>query len=186
MGKLGSVRVQLRVDEYLWHPVNLFNLESIQGLLHFGNEFKNMIIYQGKSANYLKENNQEIIVLYADLDNLIKQCNFSKRQQQILFYYYVKGYNEQEIAEFLGDDEKNIKGTIKSICKKLLTQEKINYRMGYLYWDKVKVPAELKICNQCGKELLATEEYFSPDNRNKDGLRGICKVCDNYTKNMHD
>lgn len=31
--------------------------------------------------------------------------------------------------------------------------------------------------------LPATEEFFSPDKRNNDGLQGICKKCDLSRKN---
>ena len=34
-----------------------------------------------------------------------------------------------------------------------------------------------KVCIECGEEKPATREYFYADKRNRDGMRGECKVC---------
>ena len=46
---------------------------------------------------------------------------------------------------------------------------------------------ELKKCAKCGKELLATSEYFSKDKRSKSGFQAFCKECNAiYRKDNKD
>lgn len=48
-------------------------------------------------------------------------------------------------------------------------------------WRKKIYTRELglktKRCKKCGEELPATEEFFSPDDKAKDGFKSACKVC---------
>lgn len=39
-----------------------------------------------------------------------------------------------------------------------------------------------KQCNRCGDELIATPDYFYRQSNYKDGLRPICKICDNFLR----
>jgi len=174
---IGAVKVSLQEDEIAWEYTNLCSsADVIQGLLLWGNKFKDMITFKAGTGSFLKENNYAIQILYIDLDRLIKKCTFTNKQKVVLSHFYLEGYDMKEIAEVLNDDERNIKGIINSICNKILKEAQANYKLNNLYWNYVKVPA-WKTCTQCKEQFPATEEYFSPKDDAKDGLHPYCKEC---------
>lgn len=135
---------------------------------------------------FKKENNYEILVLYLWLDEMIRRCTFNNKQKEVLWYYYLVGYSEKKIAEVLNMDERNIRGIIKSICKKILKQVQLNYKLDYLYWNKVRIN-KWKTCTKCNKSLPATEEFFRLREDSIDGFRHYCRECEisakKYAKN---
>jgi DNA-binding CsgD family transcriptional regulator len=126
--------------------------------------------------------NEELVCLYADLDRMIERCNFTKRQKEILDLYMM-GYNEQDISEELNLRPDVVEGIIRSICRKIKRENDLAWKYDFVYWSKVKTTDKWKQCSRCKRWLPATEEFFSPDKRNSDGLQGICKKCDLSRKN---
>lgn len=48
---------------------------------------------------------------------------------------------------------------------------------GHIYTPREKLPDGLKRCTRCKQLKEATREYFSPNRHMRDGLAGICKIC---------
>ena len=173
-----GVKIDIHDDEYEWRNVTLSDEETIRGLLKYRYIYDSMIDNEVDAGSI----NEELVCLYADLDRVIKCCSFTKRQKEILDLY-MTGYNEQDIAEELNLRMDIVEGIIRSICRKIKKENDLAWKYDFVYWSKVKTPEKWKQCNKCKRWLPATEEFFSPDKRNSDGLRGICKKCDSSTKN---
>jgi hypothetical protein len=59
---------------------------------------------------------------------------------------------------------------------KHIIEQKISKIIANTYKD-LENGLDIKECNSCGKEKMASAENFSPDTRNKSGLKGTCKKC---------
>lgn len=124
--------------------------------------------------------------LWATMDELheyINKTEFSKEEALILHCLF-SGDDIQEIARMMTEyDEQKVRRTIDTyIPKKIVNtyKESRDEFVFYRYYDLLK--PKYKKCSCCGEYKLVLKRYFSPDKRNKDGLRGICKKCDNSTK----
>lgn len=127
------------------------------------------------------EINVDLICAYSDLERLIKNSNLTRRQNNIL-NLIADGYNYTEIGEKLNCSDRTVAQTFNVVINKIKkTNDDMWFNFIYLNWVKGKW--DYKKCNKCNKFYPAIRKFFSPDDRNKDKLRGICKKCDNYTKN---
>ena len=180
MIKIGVVKIDVDKAELEWANVNLSDITAIKGLLRYGKRFKYDIIYKKMFCfdMYAKENNHEILCLYIWLDSLIKKCKLSQKQQNVLYWHYLEGISKKDIAEMYETESKNIENIINTICKKILKQVQLNYTYDLIYRNLVKVKTNWKRCSRCGNTFPQTREFFSPDNRKKDGLKYTCKSCE--------
>lgn len=168
-----------------WSVINFSTPESIMWLLKLRWKFD--LLYKRDHSNIYESNcdlaeyDEDIICTYADLDYLLKKADLSKKQWEVI-ELYMDGYTEREIAEELGDDVRNVVGTIRSVCNKLCDTNFDIWKHEFIYWSKVKVKTNYKQCTKCKQWLPATEEYFSPRNDRLDGLENRCKKCETLRK----
>lgn len=164
-----------------WDMVTLSDSNAIKGLLKFRYRF-DLLLEDGSDRYGLESNcdlaklSEDVICIYADLDNLINKANFNTYQSKIL-KMYMYGNTEDDIAELLNVERQSINSVIDKICEVLCELNYQNWKLDYVFWDKVKVNSDYKKCSKCGEFMPATEEYFSPDTSKLDGFKYICKKC---------
>ena len=164
-----------------WDKITLSDSNTIKGLLRFRYKFD--LLLDNSENRYGLESNcdlanfsEDVICIYADLDNLIKQANFNEYQKKVL-NMYMYGHSEEDIADLLDVERQSINRLIDNICRMLCEINYQNWKLNYVFWDVKRVNSNYKKCSKCKEWLPATEEYFSPDLRNNDNLQGICKKC---------
>ena len=163
-----------------WDRVTLSDSSTIKGLLKFRYKYD---LLRGDGDRYGVESNvdlcgmsDDVICLYADLDNLIQKANFNDYQCKVLDLY-VCGYIESDIAEELGVEMQSINRLIDNMCEVLCELNYQSWKLDYIFWDKVKVYNGYKKCSKCDEFLPMTEEYFSSKADSKDKFHPYCKKC---------
>lgn len=165
-----------------WDKVNLSDPNSIKGLLKFRYKFDILLEYRNGgydimgSSTDCSDANEDIICLYADLDNLIDNANFNEYQTNIL-NMYIYGNTEDDIAEILGVGKQSVNSVIDKMCEVLCELNYQEWKLNYVFWNKVKVRDNFKRCSKCSEFLPTTEEYFTPVEKRKDGFHPYCKKC---------
>lgn len=164
-----------------WDRVNLSDPVAIRGLLKFRHEYDLLLDESvdryGMASNCdLADLSEDVICLYADLDNLIRQAKFNDRQNKVL-NMYTYGHSEEDISDLLQVERQSVNRMIDNICIRLNEINNENWKMNYVYWDIKRVNTRFKQCSRCKEWLPMTEEYYSPDVRNRNGLQSICKKC---------
>lgn len=165
-----------------WEKVNLSDPNTIKGLLKFRYRFDALLDYRNcsydvlASTTDLSDVDDNLICLYADLDNLINKASFNTYQTNIL-KLYMEGNNEDDIAEILNVGKQSINSVIDNMSNILCELNYQNWKLNYVFWDIKKVNTNYKKCSKCGEFLPATEEYFSPNPSSKDGFYSICREC---------
>lgn len=166
-----------------WDKVNLSDPNTIKGLLKFRHRF-DLLLEDGSDRYGLDSNgdlcglSDDVICIYADLDNLINKANFNDNQSKVL-NMYMYGNTESDIAELLNVEQQSVNSVIDRMCEVLCELNYQDWKLGFVFWDKCKVKSDYKKCSKCGEFLPATDEYFSPDVRNNDKLHSNCKKCRN-------
>ena len=169
-----------------WDMVNLSDPNSIKGLLKFRYRF-DLLLEDGSSRYGLDSNcdladlSDDIICLYADLDNLISKANFNEYQTKIL-NMYIYGNTEDDIAEMLGVGKQSINSVIDRMCEVLCELNYQDWKLNYVFWNKARVRSNFKKCSKCGGFLPVTEEYFYREKSTKDGFRLECTKCFNKNR----
>lgn len=169
-----------------WDKVNLSDTNTIKGLLKFRYRF-DLLLDDGSDRYGLESNgdlcglSDDVICIYADLDNLIEKANFNDYQSKIL-NMYAHGHTEDDIAELLNVEKQSINSVIDKICEVLCELNYQSWKLDYVFWDKVKVNSNYKKCSKCGEFLPATDEYFGFHPKTKDNLQSMCKNCDKLRK----
>ncbi len=164
-----------------WDAVNLSDPIAIKGLLKFRYRF-DLLLDDGSNRYGLESNcdladiSEDLICLYADLDNLIDKANFNENQNKVL-NMYMYGHSEEDIADLLGVERQSVNGVIDNMCNLLCKVNYQNWKLNYVFWDVKRVDTNYKKCSKCQEWLPATEEYFSPNKQFKDKLFPYCKKC---------
>lgn len=117
--------------------------------------------------------NEEVMLTYIALDDMINKCNFNEQQKKII-EMISEGYNYEEIAHELELLSTTINGRLKTIYKKIYKENERMWRK-CIYNSKLRL--KNKRCSKCKEELPATVEFFSENNMSKDGFYSICKTC---------
>jgi len=182
---MGLVKIDTHKAERQFECISFSDVDCIKGLI----KYRWMIdTYQGigfnrnyNSAGDVKPMNAELIVTYIDLDNLIKRCNFSEKQLEII-RLLMQGNSEQDVADHFGQDVSGINRTFNLICAKIKAKHDFSWKYEYMFMNNLKAPWSYKRCNKCEESKPAIAEFYGNDKRNKDGLKGICKVCESSSK----
>jgi hypothetical protein len=146
----------------------------------------NLILYYSdlKQQHYEDVNSDMRYIIYT-LEWLIEQSNFDDWQMDLIKWKIEKKSNKKIIEDInwkygFNFNIKKLLAELYRICK-IISMKYLDTYEEWFYTFKAK--ADYKICSKCGKTYVASRKYFSPDKRNKDGLRSICKKCRNYAKN---
>jgi len=84
--------------------------------------------------------------------------------------------NKEHLKEQKKLWDKNNKEYINEYQKKYLKDNKERLNKNHKLW-RINNKIEVKICNSCGRELPATNEYFAKDEKAKDEFKSTCKDC---------
>ena len=135
--------------------------------------------------------NQELIVLFADLDRLIEAARLSPTQLRII-QLIQEGYTFDEIEEIASVNRNTLTKRMRTICSAIKNE---NDRL----WRKCTYTNILKLktkrCSVCKEHLPATDEFFSVDAAKLDMYNSRCKRCRNIigkrkrnemSKNAHE
>ena len=182
---MGSVQIDIHKNEYPFKLITFSDIECIKGLI----KFRWMIdTYYGMKRNFnldeagdVKPLNQELICIYADLDNLIAKCNFNKKQKYII-KQLMSGRSEKWIAKKFNQLPQRIYEAVNTIAMKIKNVNDKEWKYNYVYLNYLPVQWNYKKCVRCNEFKPKTRDFFGLDKRNSDGYQGICKECDNYRK----
>jgi len=177
-GKMGSVKVDLHGKEMFYKDLTLSDIDVVQLLIEFRYKYDKYAGFETNNffqeAGEVADVNQEAIATYAALDVLIEECKFTKEQMKIL-KMIEQGYIMKEIADELGlISEDNIRQRLNKIIRDITKANERNWRK-IIYVNKLDL--KTKGCSKCKEMLPATNEFFSDDLRNKEGLHSMCKSC---------
>jgi len=174
---MGAVKIDIKKDYIEWGFITFSDPNTVKGLIKKRVKYDPLFERDNDDINMsscdLDTFNFDILHTYIDLDNLINNCDFNDKQK-IILDMYMHQYTEQEIAEELEDDIRNINGIINSICKKIVDENLRNWRK-VIYKNKFQLKE--KKCSKCGENLPGTDEFFYAKYDNKDNLHNICIKC---------
>ena len=175
---MGSTKIDLHSKERFYQDLTLSDIDVLQLLIEYrykydkyvGHESNNMFTEAGEVVDV----NVEVIATYASLDQLIKQCEFSKEQMKIL-EMIEQGYVMKEIAIELGlRDESNIRQRLNKIVRDVAKMNERNWRKSvYIH----ELDLKTKRCSKCKEHLPATDEFYYGKDDNEDGYHKSCKMC---------
>jgi hypothetical protein len=175
---IGSVKINIHSGEEFYNDLTFSDVHVVKLLIQYRDKYDEYYRLSHKNhynyAGTVKRLNRELINTYVCLDDLIEKCKFNNEQSTIIAMIQV-GYTYQEIADYLKKQSgESIKNRLNKICRDIV-------KMNYWLWRKCvyvdKLELKTKICSKCKEELPATDEFFSPDERNLDGFHSFCKNC---------
>lgn len=115
----------------------------------------------------------DMVCIQADLKQLIKKCDLSERDLEILHMYRV-GMTLETIGKKLNITKKAVDKYIDKIINKIIN----TYNEEYEDWYYLEVEKGVyKTCSKCGEVKLATKRNFATDKQGKFGLKSVCKEC---------
>lgn len=177
---MGSVKIDTHKAEYQFHRISLSDVECIKGLI----KFRHMIdTYQGIDINRnedeagdIRPMNQELLITYIDLDNLIKRTKLNEKQQRLV-RLLMEGYTEDEIARIFKQNVRKIYEQFDVIAYKLKQSNDLSWKYDYMYMNYFKAPWSYRECTCCHRTLPLTDDFFNKEPKGKDGFKSKCKDC---------
>lgn len=134
------------------------------------------------SVSNWKNVNQEVVVLFADMDVLIEKSQLLQ-DQNALVKLLGSGLEMEDVANLLGLEVRRVERCVDKLCRKIVEQNNIEWST----WAHLNhIASEWKTCRICEETYPATEKFFYKEERNVDGLRNECASCkkqvekDNY------
>ena len=115
----------------------------------------------------------DLSVIAKDLENTIRQCDFTDMQREVLQLWRADK-TQEEIGDILGIKKNTVNQHINSIVKRIVDKNLEKYEDWY-YLNVCK--GEYKKCSRCGKVKLISQ--FNKNNRLKDGYESSCRTCYN-------
>lgn len=171
--------------ERIYQQMTLSDINVIKFLILYRSKidktYKMKQNYHPDQAGDSYDFNTELLCLYADLEELMKETDLTSEQLDII-NYLERGYTYLDIADILGESSaEGVELRFNTICKAI---QKTNYDK-WLVWATFNyVKSEWKTCRVCRENLPLNDYFYGADTRNKDGFKGICKKCENYTKKL--
>ncbi|MGE6227618.1 helix-turn-helix transcriptional regulator [Paenibacillus chitinolyticus] len=92
--------------EQMYKSISYDKVEAIQGLLHYYHEFKS----KGQE-NFI----EEVVCIYADIDNALSGIKITKRQNEAI-KYYMEGWTTEEIGEKMFVSHQAVRKLIMKVC----------------------------------------------------------------------
>lgn len=175
---MGASKVDIYKSQRQFEQITLSDQNVVKWLIMYRDKVD---IYYGantdnfyNNAGNVKELNQALINIYADLDKLIEKCNLTEEQRALIHLLSI-GYTFKDIEETSENvTAQNAKRRFDSICKSL-TKE--NDRVWNLWIHSEYIKNNWKECPKCGETLPANTTFFSPHSKGKYRVRNICKTC---------
>lgn len=182
---MGAVQIDIYKNEYPFKLINFSDIDCIKGLI----KFRWMIdSYYGSSrktrfdeAGDVKPLNQELISIYADLDNLIERCKLTKKQKYII-EQLMMSYTEEEVAERFKQKPRRIYDILETVALKIKKLNDLTWKYDYVYLNYLPVQWDYKICNKCNHSKPMIEKFFRLNSKTKDGFRPECRECESFAK----
>lgn len=177
---MGLVKVDVHKAEYQFERISFSDTECIKGLIkhrwmideYIGIEMNSNIF----EASDVKPLNQELIVTYITLDDLLSKCELNVKQKFLIDRLF-SGYSERDLADMLQQEVSTVDRALDVICKRVKNINDQSWKHDYIYLNYKRVEWNYKKCSRCGGYFPQTREFFSPDKRKKDGLYSNCKAC---------
>jgi hypothetical protein len=173
---MGHVKVDINKNERQYQLANFSDIEVVKGLLllrHKLDRYDCLEETRVLDAGSYTELNQQLIILYADLDVLIDKCQFGESQLALLKLLQA-GLTFEDIESFVAVTAKNSRRAFNSICKRIVQQNNEDW----IIWATFNhIPSEWKTCSKCGESLPLNERFFNKKDDSKDGFRSICSKC---------
>lgn len=175
---LGGVKRDVYKQEREFKGMSLSDINVVRLLMEYRFKYDAYAGFQSDAAfdiaGTVSAVNNEMIVTFASLDELVNQCKFDETQLKII-KLTEEGYTLKEIAALIGlNHGENIKKRMNKICKDIV-------KMNLWNWRKVIYKNDLglksKVCSKCKVELPATFEFFTDKNDSLDGLHPYCRAC---------
>jgi hypothetical protein len=176
---LGSTKIDLHSKERFYQDLTLSDIDVLQLLIEYRYKYDKYVGHETNNAfteaGQVVDVNVEVIATYASLDQLIKQCEFSKEQMKIL-EMIEQGYVMKEIADELKlRSENNIRDRLNKIMRDVAKMNERNWRKSvYIH----KLDLKTKRCSKCKEHLPATDEFYKYDSTNN-SYKSACKKCRN-------
>lgn len=176
---MGSVKVDLHSKGMFYKDLTLSDINVVRLLIEFRYKYDNYLYSVSDNAfdvaGEVQGINTEMLLTYVALDKAIEKCNLNEEQLKII-KLYEHGYTHKEIAIELGKGTKeNVRKRINTICREIMKQNLWDWRK-HTYTKTLGM--KLKKCSKCRDELPATDEFYGSDNRNKDGCKSYCRMCE--------
>lgn len=126
-------------------------------------------------AGNVQKVNQELIALYASLDDTIKKCDFIDNDLNFIKLIQY-GFTFDEIAKYKNiDNIRKVKNMFNRICKRIVKKNNEMWNINIIF-NHIKT--EWKKCNKCGEVLPVNENFFRLEETCKDGFRPECRKCE--------
>lgn len=167
---LGSVKVDVHKYGSYLHYLTLSDINVVELLIRFRDKID--IYYKREVCGTLGDINEEVIALYVDLDNLIKQCDFDDMQLRIIDLLQ-RGYNYHSIAQMFALSDVAIKNRFDVICRKIVKKHTDNW-LQTIYLNNIK--CDWKTCPKC-KNTYPLIPYFFGFDSSRNNFRRYCKKC---------
>lgn len=180
---MGAVSIDIHKAERDFYNLNLSDVDVVKWLImhrdkvdiYFGAKTDN----QFDVAGHVQKVNQELIHLYAYLDELIKWCKFSEGQLQLIHLISI-GYTFKDVEDVYGETTaQNVKRRFITICKSI---SQMNNEIWSLWVSNAVLKEQSKACSTCEKSLPLKEKYFRKQEDCKDGFRPVCRKCEKSAK----
>jgi hypothetical protein len=177
------VKIDINKNERQYQLANFSDIEVVKGLVLLRNRldkyYRKEPVYPIEAGGY-QELNQELIVLYADLDSLIERARLSK-PQRTLIKLMQNGMTVEDIEFYIGTPAADVMKAVNLICRRLVEQNNEDW----LVWANLNyISTEWKTCTKCGESLPATEIFFFKGDAYKDGIRSECRKCARSSANQ--
>lgn len=191
---MGSVKVDVHKSDRPYEFVSFSDIECIKGLItkrayidgcvdvehvtasNWKKSFGENSI--GYASDYIGDVNQEIIAIYATLDEYIKRIKLTDKQKFLLEKIMI-GYSYRDIYDVYGYDIKNTNRDINIICRKIKYLNDILWKYNYIDSRRGRIGYKYIECLSCSEYLPETTDFFYKD---KDGYKKICKNCNSSKK----
>lgn len=177
---MGMVKIDTHKAEYQFHRISLSDTDCIKGLIKFRSlidMYHDIDVNRNeKEAGDIRPLNQELLITYIDLDNLIKRTKLNDKQRKLL-NLLMYGYTEDEIAKMFKQKPARIYEQLDVIASKLKETNDLFWKYDYVYLNYKKAPWSYKECNTCHRMLPLTDDFFNREPKGKDGFKNKCKEC---------
>lgn len=133
---MGSVSIDIKKKEREYQHVNLSDDDTIKYLISYRSKLdKAYGAYSNIEINQAGDNfdfNQEIIVLYASLDQLVEKTVLTKKQRKLLHMLY-EGHSIPDIAELTETDDDAMYQMLNRLAKRIAdtNNDLWHYMMGH-------------------------------------------------------